>query len=81
MPEIKEVLDGSAWSKNLPFARKPQISFLKPKHVSNIIDETKKLKDVQDVTPMALANLALELAGEEKVLTKLLRKVVRLMQV
>ncbi len=81
LPEIKEVLDGRDWSKNLPFARKPQISFLKPKHVSNIIDETKKLKGSADITPMALANLALELAGEEKVLTKLLRKVVRLMQV
>ncbi|OIP81581.1 hypothetical protein COT83_05285 [Candidatus Peregrinibacteria bacterium CG10_big_fil_rev_8_21_14_0_10_44_7] len=81
LPEIKEVLDSRDWIKNLPFARKPQISFLKPKHVSNIIDETKKLKDVQDVTPMAIANLALELAGEEKILTKMLRKVVRLMQV
>ncbi|MBU1018760.1 MAG: cell division FtsA domain-containing protein [Patescibacteria group bacterium] len=81
LPEIKQVLDSKDWHKNLPFARKPQVSFLKPKHVSNIIDETKKLKDSQDITPMALANLALELAGEEKVLTKLLRKVVRLMQV
>lgn len=81
LPEIKEVLDSRDWYKKLPFARKPQVSFLKPKHVSNIIDETKKLKDAQDITPMALGNLALELAGEERVLTKLLRKVVRLMQV
>ncbi len=81
LPEIKEVLESRNWIKDLPFARKPHINFIQPKHVTNIIDLTKKIKDQQDITPMALANLALELAGEERVLAKLLRKVVRLMQI
>lgn len=81
LPEIKQVLETREWSKSLPFARKPQIDFLEPKHVSNLQDETKQLKAPQDITPLALANLSLELSGEERILSKILRKVVRLMQV
>lgn len=81
LPEIKEVLETKEWSKSLPFSRKPQVGFIDPKMVSNIVDETGKLKDQQDITPMALANLALEFTGSEKVLGKVLKKVVRLMQI
>lgn len=81
LPEIKEALEKSDWYKSLSFARKPQVSFLQPRHVANLIDETGKLKDSQDITPMALANLALELLSEEKIVTSLLKKIVRLMQV
>lgn len=81
LPEIKEVLESRDWTQKLPFPKKPQISFLQPKMISNMIDETKGLKDVQDVTPMALANIALEYMQEEQILSKLLKKVVRLMQI
>lgn len=81
LPEIKEALETRDWTKGLPFTRKPHISFIQPKHVTNILDSTQNLTNPQDVTPMALANLALELAGEERILAKMLRKVVRLMQV
>ena len=49
--------------------------------VTNIIDESKLLKDQQDIIPMALANLALTIIGEEQLLSKVLKKVVRLMQI
>jgi cell division protein FtsA len=81
LPEIKEVLDGREWTQKLPFPHKPQIAFMQPKMVTNIIDETKQLKDLQDITPMALANIALEYLTEEQILSKLLKKVVRLMQI
>lgn len=81
LPEIKEALEAPQWQAKLPFAKQPQIRFLLPKHATNIIDETKQLLSTQDVTPMALANLALELASEERLLSKLLRKVTRFMQV
>ena len=81
LPEIKEVLESREWTQQLPFARKPQITFMQPKMITNMTDETKKLKDMQDVTPLALANIALEYAQEEQVLGKLLKKVVRLMQI
>ena len=81
LPEIKETLESMEWVKMLPFTRKPQISFLNPKMVTNVSDETKLLKDQQDIMPMALANLALGFMGEEQPLSKLLKKVVRLMQI
>ncbi len=81
LPEIKETLESMEWVKSLPFTRKPQISFLSPKMLSNISDETKLLKDPQDIVPMALANLALGFIGEEQPLSKVLKKVVRLMQI
>ncbi|HRY91724.1 MAG TPA: cell division FtsA domain-containing protein, partial [Candidatus Gracilibacteria bacterium] len=81
LPEIKEALDSRDWIQSLPFAAKPQISFMNPKMVSNVLDETKQLKDLEDITPMALANIALEYLSEEQLLSKLLKKVVRLMQI
>lgn len=81
LPEIKEALESREWSKSLPFAKKPQVQFLSPKMVSNLVDETKLVKDQQDIIPMALANLALNFISEEQLLSKVLKKVVRLMQI
>ncbi|MDZ4385410.1 MAG: cell division FtsA domain-containing protein, partial [Candidatus Moranbacteria bacterium] len=63
LPGIKKALLNSKWTKNLPFAKMPQVSFLQPKDVVNITDATGELRDPQDITPMGLANLALDLAG------------------
>jgi cell division protein FtsA len=80
LPGIKKALLSPNWTKNLPFAKPPQVSFLQPKDVVNIIDKTGELKDPQDITPMGLANLALDLAGEEKVLAGILRRAVKMIQ-
>lgn len=80
LPEVKEALESRDWLKSLPFIKKPQITFLHPKMLTNVIDETKLLKDQQDVMPMALANLAIGVMDEEQLLSKVLKKVVRLMQ-
>ncbi|MBT7736675.1 hypothetical protein HN709_03220, partial [Candidatus Peregrinibacteria bacterium] len=80
LPEIKEALETREWYQSLPFSKKPQISFLNPKLISNICDETKLIKDHEDIVPLALANLALNFITEEQMLSKLLKKVVRLMQ-
>jgi len=80
LPGVKNALLSSAWSNNLPFVKSPQVSFLQPRDVVNIIDETKELRDPQDITPMGLANLALDLAGEEKVLSGILRRAVKMIQ-
>lgn len=81
LPEIKETLETREWIKSLPFTRKPQITFMHPKMITNLIDETKLLKDQQDIVSMALANLALSFIGEEQLIPKVLKKVVRLMQI
>lgn len=80
LPEIKAALSNPLWIENLPFARPPQASFLKPEEVVNVVDETGKLTQPPDVTPMALANLAIDLAGEEGLMSKILRRAVRMMQ-
>lgn len=81
LPEIKETLESMEWVKSLPFSRKPQVNFLHPKMVTNLADETKLLNDQQDIVPMSLANLALEFVSEDQPTSKLLKKVVRLMQI
>ena len=81
LPEIKEALESREWVKSLPFAKKPQISLMHPKMVSNLTDETRLLVDQSDIVPMALANLGLEFLSEEQLLSKVLKKVVRLMQI
>ncbi len=80
LPGIKKALMNLEWIRNLPFAKQPTVSFLQPKDVANIEDVTGLLRDPQDVTPMGLANLALDLAGEEKVLSGMLRRAVKMMQ-
>lgn len=77
---LREFLLSDAWHQRLAFAKKPKIRFIQPKEVVNIIDATGRLNSSQDVTPMALANLALDYAGSEDVLGGLLRRAVKLMQ-
>jgi cell division protein FtsA len=81
LPEIREALNNRKWYKKLNFISTPQATFLTPKNLRNIIDETKKLKEVEDIIPLALVNVGIELAGEETVVQKVLRKVIGIMQV
>ncbi len=81
LPLLKEGLETSDWYKNLKFPRKPQVKYLLPKNISHIKDQTKQLESPADITPMALASVGMEILSEEKLLTKMLQKVVRLMQV
>ncbi len=61
LPEIKTLLRDTDWHKTLAFTRAPSVHFIKTTDMTTIIDETGKLLGPQDVTPLALANLALEL--------------------
>jgi cell division protein FtsA len=80
LPEIKKALENGDWHKNLPFARKPKISFIKPDMVSNMIDKTGEIKDQQDITPMGLASLVVDMDVEDEVMPGILQKAVKLMQ-
>ncbi len=77
LPGIKKVLSSGDWIKNLPFAKSPSISFLQPRDVARIIDRTGSLISPQDVTPMGLANLTLDIAVEEKLMAGILRRIVQ----
>jgi len=76
LPEITEYLEKKAWAKKLPFARQPKVDFIKPKQITSIHDSTGKLVGSQDITPMGLANLIIDLAGDEGVVGGLLDRLV-----
>ncbi len=79
LPEIAKVLSGQKWYKSLPFAKKPTVNFIHPADIPTVSDSTGKLTSPQDVTPMALANLSLDLAGNEELLPAILRRAVKAM--
>lgn len=76
LPEIKEYLEKKAWAKRLPFAKQPKVDFIKPGQVLNVKDETEKMVGAQDITPMAMANLAIDFVGEEKLVDGILDRVI-----
>ena len=78
LPEIKKILGAREFTENLPFRSRPSIKFLCPDDISNFTDETGRVRTVQDVTPLALGSLGLSLAGEETLLSTILRKTVKL---
>lgn len=77
LPQIRESLLAKKWAKEIPFSRRPSVSFIKPKNVANVIDKTGKLTQISDVTPMAMASLAIDLVGEQSVVDGMLTKVTR----
>lgn len=76
LPEVKMALSDREWSKDLPFARAPEVQFIKPTDVASMVDETKSLKDISEVTPMALGNVALDLIGQTSMLETLMKKAI-----
>lgn len=76
LPDLAEILEKAEWSKNLPFARRPTVHFIKPGDVENIIDQTGNLNHLWDITPMSLANMAIDLVGQEAVMDSVLNRIV-----
>lgn len=74
LPEVRAALLDKNWIKGLPFARQPDVQFLKPSDVVTMKDETSSLTDPADVTPLALGNVGLDLVGSGTVLETMMRK-------
>jgi len=74
LPGIKKALLSGNWISKLAFVNPPKLSFLRPQDARSIIDRTGELTSTQDVTPMGLAGLVLELEQEEKVLAGILKR-------
>jgi cell division protein FtsA len=81
LPQIGVALRDPALSKHLSFARPPQVDAIKVKQVAKVTDATGLLIDEQDITPMALANQALQMTAPESPLDSALRRVLRQMKV
>ncbi|MDD5396897.1 MAG: cell division FtsA domain-containing protein [Candidatus Moranbacteria bacterium] len=80
LPGIKNILLTQEWAQSLPFSKPPSVNYLQPRDVTRIVDQTGELRNPQDVTPMGLANLVLDVTGEEKVMAGILRRVLQTMQ-
>ena len=77
LPDLKQALETKKWVKNLPFAKQPEVQYIKPEHVTNIKDQTEGLTGTQDVTPMALANVALDLIQTETPISGAMSKLLK----
>ncbi len=76
LPDIRKVLLEDKWYERMPFARKPEVNFIQTTDVGRVVDKTKELKNPQDITPMALADLALDFTIEKGALEGILSKVI-----
>ncbi len=81
LPEIQAALAAERFWKRLPFARPPEVSVMAPDQIESISDATQLLVDQQDVTPLGLANQAIELHTAEDPRDATLRRVLRAMKV
>ncbi|MFH1749680.1 MAG: cell division FtsA domain-containing protein [bacterium] len=80
LPDIKKVLLEDKWYERMPFIRKPEVNFIQTTDVGRVVDKTKELKNPQDITPMALADLALDFTTEKGALEGILSKVISSMK-
>lgn len=74
LEEIRKALMTQEWTRHLSFPQPPQVHFLHPRDVKRVIDATNELVTPQDVTPMSLASLVVEMLDEEKLLSGILRR-------
>jgi cell division protein FtsA len=77
LPDLKHALEHKRWTAELPFAKQPEVQYIKPGQVANVIDQTNSLSGPQDVTPMALANIAIDLVGVETPTTSALNRLLK----
>ena len=80
LPDLSAVLKEKQWWSRLPFTKAPAVSFVSPKDVTTVTDATGELRGREDITPMGLVNLALDVTGSEEVIPGILRRIVKLLQ-
>jgi len=85
LPGIKNILSRESiqdeWLNKFPFSQKPKIRFIHSGQINDMVDQTGLLEGPESITPLALANLTLEIATSgEKTLPSILRRIVRMMR-
>ncbi len=68
LSEIRSKLVEYPWSVILPFNRNPKINFLSPEKIDNIVDKTLQLTNPEDVTPVSLARIVLDIVKDDIVI-------------
>ena len=80
LPIIEKFLKKSFWTKNLPFAKKPKIGFMRPSEAINVVDKTEKLNSLQDITSIGLVKSTFDLSKKKKSISKILERTIRIIQ-
>lgn len=81
LPEIKNILDNTDWYREAGFAKKPKVDFVNPHEVNRVIDKTGELNSQQDITPMGLANLGLDIVDTGNLRENILQRLSRTLSV
>jgi cell division protein FtsA len=68
LSEIRTKLVEYPWSVLLPFNRNPKINFLSPEKIDGVIDKTLKLTKPEDVTPVSLARIVLDIIKDDVII-------------
>jgi len=77
VPDMLMAFEREEWRQSLFFSSDIEVRYLMPSDVIRMEDSTKELISAQDVTPLALANLMMEMLNEEKTLSGILRRTAR----
>ncbi len=85
LPLLKSVLKREStikrWDEKFSFEAPFKVDYISPESIKRVEDKTGSLKGSQSIAPLALASLGLDiLSDEEKVLSPILRRVIRLMR-
>jgi cell division protein FtsA len=80
LPQIVTALKGRTWHKKLPFVRQPSVSYISPKEVNRVHDNTGQLTSHADITPMGLANLGLDVLQSGSISDSIMQKLAKVVQ-
>ena len=81
LPVIKKSLINDGWREKLPLSNALQVSYLQPRDITNMIDQTGELTTPQAIAVVALGSLAVNMQTEEnEVINDVLRKAVKIIQ-
>ena len=83
LPEVKNILGSKKWHKKLHFSQVPQIQSITQKMLKNLLDETKREKEEEDMIPSSLVSKGIDMLDEDEmdVMEKALKKVISIMKV
>jgi hypothetical protein len=80
LPELRRVLLTKDWASELPFSSKPYPEIIPADNIDNAIDEVGLDWGPQDLPPLGLAKLLLDLTSENDVVTAMLQSIIRSMK-
>jgi cell division protein FtsA len=80
LPDIKATLQARGWYNGLSFAGKPAVAVVSSDEVGLVADEMDLEWGAQDLPPLGIAKLTLDLVGKDDIVTTTLQTIVRAMR-